>query len=408
MDTTGKQLIEILREELFSQERGKAVSGLSSDALFGVLSLAKKHDLAHIVAGAAIRAGVFSGEILSRMEKEYQTALFRHARFNRETARIFAALEEAEIDFMPLKGVITRELYPESWMRMSTDIDVMVREEDVARAKAVLSEKLGYTETASYVYEVTFATPLQIEVELHFAFSAQDTYKFVDGKLTERMWENALLCEGTRHRYELTPEFFYALHMVHGARHLTGAGVGIRFVIDTLIIRNQLKMDDARRAAFIEEFQLKKFEEETLALCGYWFLGKDASALTEQYSDYAIESGVHGKIENFIATRRKKYKNRFTFILGRMFLSYKELCNFYPVLRKHKILYPVCVIRRWFDLLRRSGEDVVRFQINNFYDASEGEEDRIDRFLQDLDLKVPEKSDKKKAEKKGKKNRKKE
>ena len=72
------------------------------------------------------------------------TAVYRYERINYELNCLTEALNQAEMPFIPLKGSILRQYYPEPWMRTSCDIDILVREEDIDAATQAIEKKLGY------------------------------------------------------------------------------------------------------------------------------------------------------------------------------------------------------------------------------------------------------------------------
>lgn len=59
--------------------------------------------------------------------------------------KIEAALNEEQIPYIPLKGSVLRNLYPAPEMRTSCDIDVLVHEEDIERAVAVIEQATDFT-----------------------------------------------------------------------------------------------------------------------------------------------------------------------------------------------------------------------------------------------------------------------
>lgn len=50
----------------------------------------------------------------------------------------------AGISYMPLKGSLIRDWYPEPWMHTCTDMEILVKKEDIECATAILCEKFSY------------------------------------------------------------------------------------------------------------------------------------------------------------------------------------------------------------------------------------------------------------------------
>lgn len=80
-----------------------------------------------------------------RLDEIHQTVLARHVVLRHNAARIFEALHRRGVESLPLKGyVLVREIYPRPGMRDMTDIDILVRRDDVPAAACALIE-LGWT-----------------------------------------------------------------------------------------------------------------------------------------------------------------------------------------------------------------------------------------------------------------------
>lgn len=112
---------------------------LTSDDLQQLYALAEKHDLAHLVGHALFRGGLIdqASSWYQPFQKAQLKAVYRYEQSRHELMKIKEILEEAQIAYMPLKGAVVRDYYPEPWLRTSCDLDVLVHEEDA------LLEKLG-------------------------------------------------------------------------------------------------------------------------------------------------------------------------------------------------------------------------------------------------------------------------
>ena len=90
--------------------------------LVELYKLSKKQDMAHIIAYGLKKHNLIdsNSELWDKhYKKQYSLAQFRVTNLQFEFERVCQALEEAEIDYIPLKGVVIRPLYPEAWMRVS-------------------------------------------------------------------------------------------------------------------------------------------------------------------------------------------------------------------------------------------------------------------------------------------------
>ena len=136
-------------EALSDDERELALS--ERDVL---LRLSKAHDMEHLVADALSRQGLLSGDddATKKLARAQMLSLFRYERINYDYLEVCRVLEDAGIEFLPLKGAIIRDLYPQPWMRTSCDVDILVREEALERAVAVLTESLSFKQSGERGY----------------------------------------------------------------------------------------------------------------------------------------------------------------------------------------------------------------------------------------------------------------
>lgn len=67
---------------------------------------------------------VVSPEIKQAFNKEYLKAVRVNIMFDSESDRIFRLFEENHICYLPLKGCILKDYYPEAFLRQMGDIDV--------------------------------------------------------------------------------------------------------------------------------------------------------------------------------------------------------------------------------------------------------------------------------------------
>lgn len=86
-------------------------------------------------------------EIIKSLEKRYYANLARNMLFYEELSKVLKAFEKADIDIIVMKGVFLAEkIYKNIGLRQMKDIDLLIREEDLQRAKRELG-KLMYFPT---------------------------------------------------------------------------------------------------------------------------------------------------------------------------------------------------------------------------------------------------------------------
>jgi len=83
-------------------------------------------------------------QVRERLEQSFRLNMARNLFLWAETSKVLTALEKQRIISLPLKGIfLSEEVYPDISFRVVTDIDLLIRQEDLAAAEASLIE-LGY------------------------------------------------------------------------------------------------------------------------------------------------------------------------------------------------------------------------------------------------------------------------
>ena len=346
---TAKQIMmSAIRTQVCGAERIR-YGELTDEQMRSLYSLSKSHDMAHIVSAELSEQGLLKDgeEISEKFRKQHMIAVFRYERINYELEELCAALEEARIPFMPLKGSCLRAYYPEPWMRTSCDIDVLVHSEDLQKATEYLKEHLGYEMTERGSHDISMFSPSGVHVELHYDLVEEGRANNCR-KILGNAWNYAAPVSDGAFRHAFTDEMFYLYHIAHMAKHFENGGCGVRPYLDIWILDNILDYDKQARDDLLERGELLKFAESSRHLACVWFSNGTDDELTARIEQYILFSGVYGNIDNRIAVQQNKQGGRFKYILSRMFLPYDVIKLSYPILQKHRWLLPVMQIRRWF------------------------------------------------------------
>ena len=345
-------MLSLLRFELGS---GVALTAeereLATNEIDSLFKLSKSHDMEHLVADALSRQGLLvgDGEAVKKFGKSQMLSIFRYERINYDYLAICRVLEEAKIEFLPLKGALIREFYPQPWMRTSCDIDILVREESLDAAIAALAEKLAFKWDGTREYhDVSLFSPSGVHLELHF--SILEHMEQIDGVLA-RVWDYAATCDGAQYEMRLTNEFFMLHHITHMAYHFVNGGCGIKPFLDLAVMKDKLDVDAEKLGALLSECELADFYASALKLTDVWFFGAEATSTTERMQEYILTGGVYGTAENKIAADRGKKGGKIGYMLGRIFTSTDNLIIRYPSLAKHRWLMPIYQVRRWFGII---------------------------------------------------------
>ena len=375
----------LLRSAICGTKLTEAEKNICGAEMLGDLEkLSSKHDVSHLLAFGLKKNGLIPKEN-PNIEKHFLMAIYRCEQIRYEYERLCDALEKGQIPFLPLKGSVIRKYYPEAWMRTSCDIDVLVRKEDAEKARAVLTEKYGYTYHGTGSHDISLFSPTNIHVELHYEL-VEDGLVNEASDVLRRVWDTATVCDGFEFRYEMPDEMFYFYHIVHMAKHFENGGCGIRPFIDLWILKNIEGADEDKRNKLLEEGKMLRFASVARKLALVWLDGEEYDPISEQMENYILRGGVYGSSENRITVQQQKKGGRIKYVLSKVFLPYSEIKFHYPILQKHRWLTPIMQIRRWGKLifcghLKRTAREI-RYNSS----ISDTEAEKMQGFLSDIGL----------------------
>ena len=384
-----QRTIQILFALLRSAIRGTKLTdnerkSYSADMLQDLLKLSAKHDVIHLLV-----LGLKQNELISKenaeIEKYILKAVYRYERLRYEYDILCDALEKVQIPFLPLKGSVLRQYYPEPWMRTSCDIDVLVHQNDLETAIAYLLKNHNYVEKERATHDVSLFTQTGVHVELHFDLVEEGRAKKAIDVL-KSVWENVILHENSEYWYEMTDAYFYFYHIAHMAKHFENGGCGIRPFIDLWILDHMDGADSHERDKLLFDGDLLRFANTSRKLSNIWFENEETDELSLQMQDFILHGGVYGSSDNRVALQQRKQGGRIGYILSRVFVPYAKLKRYYPILEKRRWLAPVMQIRRWFMLLKPEVAKMAKqeMEINSNIEKSKANE--MSSFLVNIGL----------------------
>ena len=321
----------------------------TAETLEQVFVLATHHDLAHLAGQGASKLQLQSSDPLKKCKNSAMQAFARHARQAFVLENICNILEQAQIPFIPLKGSVLKDYYPEAWMRTSCDIDILVQEEALDHAASAFKQQ-GWTFQGKTSHDLTFVSPAGVYLELHYS-TIEDYVSEPSKKIMDKIWQAATPLPGRSCHMVLSDELFYFYHMAHMAKHLVNGGCGIRAFLDVWVMNHRMAFDKAARCALLEEGALSAFAKAAETLADIWFSGAEMDENSQIFQDFVLSGGTYGTLQNRVTLQQEKKGGKLKFALSRIFLPYDIMKHYFPVLQTHKWLTPVFHLVRWFRLL---------------------------------------------------------
>ncbi len=365
MEQAIQLFINLIKSALIGQTlSSETIRKITPEVLPLLYQIAAKQDQVQVLAYALKKHGLLGeDEISACLASTLRWGLYRHEMMLQAQSEIYQVLEEAEVDYVPLKGAVIRDLYPEAWMRTSGDIDILVREASLEQAKEALISKLGYRVMKNNYHDIAMLSPQGMLLELHFQISENE--EKMDRMLT-KVWEYVSHLEAGSHRMEMTNEYLLFHSYAHMLYHFMNGGCGIRYVIDIWILEQKLAYDAAKLEKLLEVCGMCAFASYTRKLARVWFEGEVHDHETTLMQMYIIEAGLFGDVKSKVKARKVKTEGKGEYLLQRVFIPYKEFCSSYPILSKYPVLYPYYTVKRWFKIFdrRKAEQAIYEIQLN--------------------------------------------
>ncbi len=366
-----KQLVEkiffsLMRYEVNGEELSNDEKNLiSSETMPLLYRLSKLHDLAHLIGDALSKLGIVVDEnVRAEFDREKMIAIFRQERLSYDYSLIKDILEKNKISFIPLKGLIIKNFYPQSWMRTSCDIDVLVKEQDALFAIDCLIEQAGFSKGKDCTtHDYVLSSQSGMTVELHYSLLQDGALPKTD-EILSSVWDKAVNKNDFGCEKSITGEFFVFYHIVHMAKHFVAGGCGIRPFIDLYLIDKKMEYDRLALKEMLKGADLEKFYDAVISLIDVWFEGKEHCELTNEMEQFVFFGGIYGNASNSAKIEAAKGNKKSKTLWRLMFLPRTSLEIIYPNLKKRPWLMPFYQVKRWFRIFnrgsRRRASDILK------------------------------------------------
>lgn len=327
---------------------GKADPIPESFQLEESLSFAQKQHITTLVYSGAVICGFDKNSpAMQALFRMYIQQLLRSEQQLAEIKTLFQAFDEANIDYLPLKGVNMKKHYPKHELRIMGDVDILIQVEQYPRICPIM-ESLGYINQYESLHEHVWNKP-NLHVELHkrlFASSEADLLAYFGNG-----WDRAV-CENT-HRYRYSPEDTYLFQFAHFAKHYRNTGIGCNHALDLWIYRRAYPhMNESYIRNELRKLHLEEFHDNMCSLLSFWFEDGVGSEKLEFMTDHIFSGGSWGTTENYFLSSavKQNIKNgrntKGKLLLKKSFPSLEIMQTLYPVLKNAPVFLPVFWIIR--------------------------------------------------------------
>lgn len=322
-----------------------------------------------------------SRESLESFKKSYISAVYLSSLQDFGVEELGEKLAEQGIEYIPVKGYVIKNLYPEPELRTMSDIDILIQEKDRLKTDEIL-KNLGYERQGLGSNVWTYKRGM-VTFEIHVNLAGKKYWNDVDyiGYFSELFQKSHPIGEKTERRLTLEDHFLFLCF--HLARHLCSTGAGIRMILDiALYIKHYDKQMDWQYIwEEADKLQLRDFIENMLFICRSWFhVETEVSAermdsrIQAIFEEYVLSGGVFGferedSIRRLRKGIRKEGSNRSLWVKLRalLYLAFPDrehMKDFLPELEDHPALLPAAWVKRWYLGLRN--KERVKKSLENF------------------------------------------
>ena len=336
-----------------------AVNGVTPDAervarmdLDAIYKLAYRHMLAATVAPALKAAGIQD----RRFAKALEHSALKNSTMDMEMDAVFAALTEAGIWHMPLKGIVLQHLYPIYGMRQMSDHDILFDAKRADDVKSIMG-KLGFSvehfgASNHDVYHKEPVSNFEMHTSLFGSSHDEKMYKYYTDV------EKRLLGDGYEKHF--SPEDFYVYMLAHEYKHYSMGGTGLRSILDAYVYLQKESLDMDYVETETENLGIAEFEAANRLLAQHLFSGGELTQADKDMLEYVLSSGVYGTINHRVENKMRqngwgkiKYAlNRFFVPVSKKNKNYAVYAGSYPFFYKHKILLPFLPLYRTFRAIK--------------------------------------------------------
>lgn len=318
-----------------------------------VFFIGKAHEVANIAYLAITRVdSPVPDDILKVWKEYYYTAIKRDAAQKKARYDIINALHSHGIYTLEVQGTVVKKYYPQSHLRMMSDLDIIIPRDKLAEAEEIM-QSIGYQTEYTYNKTELHAAKDILYIELHTEFFSDDANPIVYNVLNNP-FSSATLNED--YTATVTDTIFYLFHWLHTIKHATEfMGVGIRRIIDLYYLENALKdkADFSYIDSILKDNGLYEIKADLLAVKEHWFSGSTPKSDVLVLEKEIFESGNHGTEEIFYRHKFKdeqekgKHFVKFRFFLAFIFPPKEDIYGAYPFCKEHNYPIALCWIHRW-------------------------------------------------------------
>lgn len=378
-------LLEVVKYILNKQQGVAPIPAKDMD-WEALIKLAKNHSILNLVHYAVDKLPEEHKPDTDRCKHLYQAsvnAIVRNYNQIEGIKEIFQKFEEEGIYVFAVKGICTKNYYPQTDMRTMGDIDLLYRPEQNAKVKKAMLG-LGYDLSMEGRKHDIYSRSPYMAVEMHRELIAAES---IYNSYYEDVWERVKEKENYQYVKEMSVEDEYIYSMIHLARHFQDGGIGIRFIMDVYVYNHIEQLDWSYIEAELKKVQLWEFYGNVSRLAEIWFGNQtevkvEDNQLFSELATYIISNGTFGSARNAAAVSSTG-KGRLQALMNEVFPSLKSMQSMYEWLKKYPVLLPYAwALRGVRSVTSQRRRMNIKYHMDKYKNADKEYGEQLQRFFE--------------------------
>lgn len=329
--------------------------------LYKILGTAEFHSLSAISYMALEAADVFKdsdNELARKWKQLKEIEVRKNILLDAECVEICKNMEHEGIWYMPLKGIVLKDLYPKVGMRQMTDVDILFDIDSQQKVRDIMEERGFLAVSVGQANHDIYEKKPVYNFEMHTAlYGSQNDSGWV--RYYQNVKERLITDENKQFGYHFSDEDFYIYLVTHACRHYNDGGTGLRSLLDIYVylLEKESSLDWNYMFGELKKLRVADFERNSRELAKKIFSRKICE-LTEKEGlllKYFLGSGTYGTLKNQVANRVHEYKSdqqpikigaKKTYIIKRLFPEEYHYRGYAPFVYKHRWFKPFYLVYR--------------------------------------------------------------
>lgn len=333
-----------------------------------LMELSAIHSVTGILGYMAVQNPCEStAPMLAQLKKQCFANVAVFAQRTNCAKQLLAKLSDAEIDHVLMKGYVVRDYYPVPELRTFGDVDILIKPEDREKCHKLMLEQ-GFSVKTDWEPVYSYYNNNEL-YEMHTELMEIDVSDKADYKgYFRKVWEHTVKTD--EHEFEPTPEFHFIYLLTHIAKHINGAGAGIRMYLDLALFIKHFgdSIDWTFVKSELEAIKLSDFANAALNVVEKCFgiaspiqLREIGTDTFEDFLNYTMDGGVFGHVGRdsaLVTLKKSDDTSRTAAVMRRLFPKAETIERRYTYLQGKHWLVPVAWVHRFVKTSASWGEHV--------------------------------------------------